>query len=732
MSVDVETPGQVYKKISQEVERILEKLTESTTDSTLQQANNNARLQLENFQLRLDEAIKSLSKNAEWDTFTIAFYGETNAGKSTVIETLRILLKEESKKVRQEAFRQFQQQHDLSPAALENADRALRESEEKYSSLIEAIDTVRERYHGREKDLEQQLLSLNILIEHQQKRWSTIRKVLALFIKSHEQKELAKVQKLQQALNAEITQDTQDLESKKAECESYHHSLMARRTQREEQFTELANLADGEIIGTGLSDFTMDATLYPFKVNQQQFALLDVPGIEGKESKVLGQIQQAVEKAHAVFYVTSKATAPQKGDEHNPGTLEKIKSHLNAQTEVWTLFNKRVTNPMQLSRPLISDDEKFSLQDLNEKMHEQLGDNYRNTLTISAMPAFLSVAEHLVPGGKNAKNRAKLLETFDTEQVLAKTGMTELAKVLTQQLVADSKAKIAHSNINKTRLVLDDIASQVGSLQQNTYAKLVKQLRDDTDNAHQLLDLALASLRTRLLNKADEAVDGFRSKARKQVYREIENDISNDRFKSELEIAIREQHTVLEKALPEFLKSELDRFQSEIGDVVERFQQHAREILDTYSRLQKHQFNNEFPLEINIDNGIKVTGLLATLAGGALLFWNPAGWLILAPALASLAFAAYKAVRSFFSSDYKISQQKQSADNNLNKVTENIKDMINEGIEKAFPELRDKVTQLKSMLEEPVRQVSTMNKILARATGELRLLSASLVIPGAK
>ena len=38
-------------------------------------------------------AIKSVGdyKNvAEFDTFTIAFYGETNAGKSTIIEALRI------------------------------------------------------------------------------------------------------------------------------------------------------------------------------------------------------------------------------------------------------------------------------------------------------------------------------------------------------------------------------------------------------------------------------------------------------------------------------------------------------------------------------------------------------------------------------------------------------------------------------------------------------------------
>ncbi|EKJ3458619.1 hypothetical protein PHB61_000800 [Campylobacter jejuni] len=42
--------------------------------------------------------LESLKNNEEWENFTIAFYGETNAGKSTLIEGLRIFFKEESKK----------------------------------------------------------------------------------------------------------------------------------------------------------------------------------------------------------------------------------------------------------------------------------------------------------------------------------------------------------------------------------------------------------------------------------------------------------------------------------------------------------------------------------------------------------------------------------------------------------------------------------------------------------
>ncbi|AYL61520.1 MULTISPECIES: GTPase [Citrobacter] len=732
MSAVIETSGQVYKKISQEVGRILDNLTKPVTDTALKKANDQARLQLESFQTRLNEAIESLSANAEWETFTIAFYGETNAGKSTVIEALRILLKEESKLARQDAFRRYQQQHNLSPEILENSDRLLKDNETRTEALSRALAELRGSYAAREAELEKELSLLSTLIEDQKKHWSAIRRLIALYILSPEQKQQQQLRKRQLALDAEISQATQSLTSQQAECDRERQTILELRARVENQLGELNALADGEIIGTGLSDFTLDATLYPFEAHGQRFALLDIPGIEGKESKVLEQIKRAVEKAHAVFYVTSKATAPQKGDEENPGTLEKIKSHLNAQTEVWTLFNKRVTNAMGLSKPLVDQDEAQSIKDLNEKMREQLGDNYRDTLVVSAMPGFLSVAEHLVPGGSHIKSRDKFLKSFTREQLLEKTGVAELARVLTQQLVTDSKEKITRSNTQKTRIVLDDIAAQVTTLQQDTYAGLASQFSDKKDSAHKQLDLALKSLYQRLIDRADEGISQFRNQAREQVYQAIDGDISTDRFKSELESAISREHGKLEKSLPEALKKELERFQLETSDIIEQFQQHAHEILDTFESLQKHQFSSEFPLTIDIDNGIKVSGLLASLAGGALLFWNPAGWLVLAPALASLAFAAYKAVRSFFSSNYKMSQQKQSTDKNLSNVASHMNDTILEGIEKAFPELKKKIAELKVMLEAPVQQVSSINEILTQAAAALRLLSNEIDFSGAK
>ena len=57
---------------------------------------------------KLEKKIKELENNSEWDRFTVAFYGETNAGKSTLIETLRIMLNEKEKLKDREKYKEIE------------------------------------------------------------------------------------------------------------------------------------------------------------------------------------------------------------------------------------------------------------------------------------------------------------------------------------------------------------------------------------------------------------------------------------------------------------------------------------------------------------------------------------------------------------------------------------------------------------------------------------------------
>ncbi|HYF87918.1 hypothetical protein [Azospirillum sp.] len=53
--------------------------------------------QLSALKSRFNEEIEYLDGHSEWEKFTIAFFGETNAGKSTIIESLRIIFGEQNR-----------------------------------------------------------------------------------------------------------------------------------------------------------------------------------------------------------------------------------------------------------------------------------------------------------------------------------------------------------------------------------------------------------------------------------------------------------------------------------------------------------------------------------------------------------------------------------------------------------------------------------------------------------
>ncbi len=85
----------------------LQKIFENTdgADERLRAFNQEA---LENFKNLESESLKeleSLKNNEEWEKFTIAFYGETGAGKSTLIECLRLFFKEPGKINQQERLK---------------------------------------------------------------------------------------------------------------------------------------------------------------------------------------------------------------------------------------------------------------------------------------------------------------------------------------------------------------------------------------------------------------------------------------------------------------------------------------------------------------------------------------------------------------------------------------------------------------------------------------------------
>ncbi len=320
-------------------------------DEKLKKSNQEA---LEVFQKLESESLKeleSLKNNEEWENFTIAFYGETNAGKSTLIECLRLFFKEQSKVDQQERFKRL------------------------YSN--------------------------------------------------------------------------------------YQNNYQNDERNKQAVLNELHSLQDGAIIGDGRSDFTLKTQSYSFQYNHQNFILLDVPGIEGSEKKVIDRISDATQKAHAIFYVTKTPNPPQKGEEGKRGTIEKIQRQLGSQTEVWAIFNKPINSPRALKDKLIDENEKESLKTLNKEMKNILGKHYKGYKAVSTQMAFYGLAQALIPETDFDKNKQKFLKDFKAGELLYQSHFKPLVEFIAEELLKNSHTKIIQSNCNKALKVVEQLQKAI-------------------------------------------------------------------------------------------------------------------------------------------------------------------------------------------------------------------------------------------------------------------------------
>lgn len=801
MALQLATPSHVYQRINDELSSIIAALSTPSDDGTLEQARKEAHARLTQYQTELRHQLTELEKNAEWKTFTIAFYGETGAGKSTLIETLRILLQEPEKLASQQKFRELKSQYGIGEENLQRLQQTVEQADAKLLELAQQINTALQRYEQPHRDAlaaleeadtrfnaqKQQLESslqkhellhdialghvtqLRAAIAERKKAISLWKKFLILFKKAPEQPEqialghassslmeaatardtaTAAVQsaqqqaeqerlRLQQRLSAiASTRETASasLHAQQAEAEHSQRTLNQQHQEKKEQLVKLLEAlekqADGDIIGDGRADYTRHTQRYHLNFEGQPFALLDVPGIEGKEGLVLSEIERAVQTAHAVFYVTNQAAPPQtgEGEDQRKGTLEKIKEHLGAQTEVWTIFNKKITNPKHAlsDRPLTSDDENASLSGLDEKMREQLGAHYREVFPLTALPAFLASTDHFMPDSQHAKRRDKMLADFSPQELLGKSRLPDFVKLLGDKLLKDANTKITRSNFNKAKQELDQAASTLDR-EQKILIELSEKLNKDGKGAKRQLKRSFQSLQQRLDACGEILIDQFANVVRNDIYDRIDSDISNDDFKSALKNKIESKIKKLSKQLPNTLGEEVKLFQEDTQKIIGRFENQAKELTGIYDQLSSTKLNGKFDFKIKIDNGINVAGLVSGIIGLAMApFTGGASLWILGASAISVLISIAKAVGSFFSTNYKKSQQRKATDDNLRKATEQLRESLRNSLEDAYPKMQHVIGQIEQALDAPAKQASAQAQALARSADQLKVLSLQI------
>ncbi len=134
-----------------------------------------------------------------------------------------------------------------------------------------------------------------------------------------------------------------------------------------------------------------------------------------------------------------------------------------------------------------------------------------------------------------------------------------------------------------------------------------------------------------------------------------------------------------------------------------------------------------FDPNFNIHSGIDKLGLFASIGGLALLLTAPIlGEIALATGIVLGAIGIVKSVWSWFSSDYKKSQQKKEVDKNLHKVCGIIEEKMRNQIEDAKKGICEKVESIKVGLNDPVVCYERMREGLKKADKDLSHLSNNI------
>ncbi|XKU40217.1 hypothetical protein BG51_21585 [Pseudomonas [fluorescens] ATCC 17400] len=127
---------------------------------------------------RFDGEISYLEKHAEWDNFTIAFFGETNAGKSTIIESLRILFEE---KKRQALIQRNQATvNDIQAVFSHKSDELIEELSTRYVRFCEDFAALSDDIGTLVNQTQRDLQSTRQQLEHTQKDYGYCKERLSL------------------------------------------------------------------------------------------------------------------------------------------------------------------------------------------------------------------------------------------------------------------------------------------------------------------------------------------------------------------------------------------------------------------------------------------------------------------------------------------------------------------------------------------------------------------------
>ncbi|GAA6782984.1 hypothetical protein BTM319_09710 [Helicobacter pylori] len=241
----------------------------------------------------------------------------------------------------------------------------------------------------------------------------------------------------------------------------------------------------------------------------------------------------------------------------------------------------------------------------------------------------------------------------------------------------------------------------------------IKEIRDKLPETYSNLDRSRNKFVSNLNNSISKEIERFKTDLSEKMYAHIDRDIEDDecerKFIDELQKGMKE----LDRTIEGLVKKCEEQFRKDLQKDAKQFEDEIKNFLERLNRINiDHDFDHDS--SINTDKGIKKEGLFTSIISLIIAlsnFSNPVGWGSIGLGLTGIG----KSVWSWFSSDYKKSQQRKEVDKNLDKVCGIIEERVRNKIEDAKKGICEKVESLKARLNDSVVCYERMKEGLIKA-----------------
>lgn len=272
---------------------------------------------------------------------------------------------------------------------------------------------------------------------------------------------------------------------------------------------------DGTIIGNGSQDFTKTYKSYEFEINETLTQLIDIPGIEGKESNYIEIIKEALKKAHLVCFVAREA----KGIETK--TLEKIQSYLGKNVEVLGIHNI----PLSPQKKYDGNDYFGDMQkkvkgelrkncNIEEALRSKIPDDlYVGTVGCAILPALCGLSLH--------NGNCTFADPSDYDGDVKESLVALRRQQKNFLLHASDKELLKISNIASLKQAIDNsCVNAPNRMRKNAFCRLQNVLNEGLLASVQEQQRAWKSYRAKAAKSADVLIAGL-DDAKKRFHRNI-------------------------------------------------------------------------------------------------------------------------------------------------------------------------------------------------------------------